>query len=1043
MSQPNRESGRNRRTWWSARIACSLMLAVASATSSVAIAVEPTEEFVTALRDRGLYELAQDYLTQMETSRLADDKFRERIPYHRGVIIIAEARQTADVDDRTLLFEKARLELERFVSANPDSPVAAEALLELANVLVDQAKELLAQVAQMPDESTYAEQRDKLQSEARRLLVEAQPKFQQAEQFYTSALDKIPKTLDPKTQADLITQRQEFRGRLAQVTVLSAQADYETASTYPPGSDKFIKANELTAIKLAALYEKYSRWLVGFYARLYEGRCYQALGDYQRALGCYEELISQSSVHPAFRKLIASAYGYQAQCLIAQGKFDAAMANTSTWLSAAQNDEPTMPEWLLVRYELAEALRAKAESKDAKQSEKRGLISAAREAYRVVASVPSELQGKARSAAAALGPSERAQREVPRDFVAAYQAGKDAMASVNAAKMAIPSAEKNNPTAIPELRLQADESKNEARYYFELALSLVDDDTKTEQLNEVRYFLCWLDWENGNYYRAAVLGDFLARRYPDHPAAAASAKLALASYERLQQQTIQAGGKAEDTEFEARKMAGIADFMTRRWPDSQAAETANRVLVSYAIRSNRVDEAKDLLDKVPAASRPALEAQLGNALWGRYLQQSQSKGAEKLTDAELCSLRDEAIKLMQHGFKSARESGQVNEVTATSGLYLVQALMNDAKFAEAAELLEDPKVGPLTLVRDGNPAAARPEYVVEVYKAALRAYVSVSPPRIEQAIDTMKGLESASNASNGLPNDQLMRIYMSLAKALSDQLASLRESGQTADVARMSETFGKFLDQISKNQGDASWATRYWIAQTYYTMGESLRDGGAAQSVEATAYFEKARNAFEQLNVEAEKDPSVLPSPTAKLAVEKQLGDCYRGIGEFQKALDAFSAVLADQESQLTVQQAAARTYQQWGSTGGGIPKLERAIYGGYKLRTTGKNRVWGWLKLALVAERAARSDPKYEDVFFEARLEAARCRYLIGLKSKDAEREKNLATAKQSIRSMLQLYPELGGERWRNEFESLLKQIQKSAGAKPSGLNEFKVARE
>ena len=51
--------------------------------------------------------------------------------------------------------------------------------------------------------------------------------------------------------------------------------------------------------------------------------------------------------------------------------------------------------------------------------------------------------------------------------------------------------------------------------------------------------LCWLDWEAGDYYRAAVLGDFLARRYPDHPAAAASAKLALASYEQLLQAAAQ------------------------------------------------------------------------------------------------------------------------------------------------------------------------------------------------------------------------------------------------------------------------------------------------------------------------------------------------------------------------------------------------------------------------------------------------------------------------------------------------------------------------
>ena len=64
--------------------------------------------------------------------------------------------------------------------------------------------------------------------------------------------------------------------------------------------------------------------------------------------------------------------------------------------------------------------------------------------------------------------------------------------------------------------------------------------------------------------------------------------------------------------------------------------------------------------------------------------------------------------------------------------------------------------------------------------------------------------------------------------------------------------------------------------------------------------------------------------------------------------------------------------------------------------------------------------------------------RYLIGTKTEGADRQKNFATAKQSIRSMLQLYPELGGERWREQFENLLKQIQKAAGETPSGLAEF-----
>ena len=613
------------------------------------------------------------------------------------------------------------------------------------------------------------------------------------------------------------------------------------------------------------------------------------------------------------------------------------------------------------------------------------------------------------------------------------------MTSVNAAKLAIPSARKNNPPAIPELRLQEEQGKREARECFGIALSLVDDDTKLDQLNEVRYFLCWLDWEAGDYYQAAVLGDFLARRYPEHPAAAASAKLALASYERLLQAAAEAGGDAQNTEFEARKMAEIAEFMTRRWPGTPAAETAYKVLISYAIRTGRIDEAKKLFDQVSADARPALEAQLGNALWGHYLELSQNKsrGSDSPPAAEVEKLRGEAVRFMQTGFDAARKSGQVNEVTATSGLYLVQSLLGDEKYTEAVKLLEDAKVGPLTLVRRGDSAAARPEYVVEVYKAALRAYVSVTPPQIDSAIAAMQGLEAAVGTSGAAQSDQLMRIYISLAKALSEQLTSLHDAGRTSDAARLSGTFGKFLDHISQGDQDASWATRYWIAQTYYTLGEGLRVD-PSNSDDAKKYIVKARQGFTKLAAEAEKDPSLLPSPVARLAVENQLAECYRELGEFKQALDAFSSVLAEQEAQLTVQEAAARTYQRWGMAGGGVRKLERAIYGGYQLRATGKNRIWGWLKLALIAERAARSDPKYQEVFFEARLEAARCRYLIGEKNSGQQQQKDFATAKQSIRAMWQLYPELGGEHSRRQYEQLLKQIQKSSGEEPTGLKEF-----
>jgi hypothetical protein len=149
-----------------------------------------------------------------------------------------------------------------------------------------------------------------------------------------------------------------------------------------------------------------------------------------------------------------------------------------------------------------------------------------------------------------------------------------------------------------------------------------------------------------------------------------------------------------------------------------------------------------------------------------------------------------------------------------------------------------------------------------------------------------------------------------------------------------------------------------------------------------------------------------------------------------------FSSVLKERETSLAVQQAAAYTYQSRGQAEGS-EWFERAIHGGHKLRSTGHKRIWGWLKISQVAARAARTNQKYRDTFFEARYNVSRCRYLAAMKSTGAVRQNGLAKAKQSIHSVLQLYPKMGGEHWRSEFDTLLKDIQKASGEEPVGLTE------
>ncbi len=535
-----------------------------------AFAVEPAAEFVKGLQARGLHALALDYLEEMKTSPLANDALRRQIPYLRGEALIEQSRQSPDPATRTKLLDDARQELERFAEANPHSIEGAEAQLQLATVQLTRGQELVGQVVQLPKDAAYDAQRKSLGHDARVMFAEARDTFGRAEAIFSIELDKLPPTTSAEARSDTGSKRQEYRSRVAQLRFLAAQTRFEEARSYPPAADEFRKLNETAAQELSTIYDEFARtMLVGLYARLYEGRSYQAMGKFQEALGCYEEIIGKDNVLPPFRKLIASAVHRKAEVLVTQQKYDAAIEACRTCVKDALKDEATRPEWVGVRFQLAQALLQKSESLPAESVERRKLVAEARDAFRTVAKTPGEYQVAARTSAAAAGGDKKSGEkekgnEEPKSFQAAYELGKDALASYNAAKMAIPSAEKNNPEAVPELQAQMNQGKEDARRLFRQAITLVEADTDPKQLNEVRYFLCWLYWESGDYYRAAVLGEFIVQRYPSHPAAGSAAKIAMASFERLYNNATTGSGKRDNGDFEGSHMAQMAELIAKR-----------------------------------------------------------------------------------------------------------------------------------------------------------------------------------------------------------------------------------------------------------------------------------------------------------------------------------------------------------------------------------------------------------------------------------------------------------------------------------------------
>jgi hypothetical protein len=174
-----------------------------------------------------------------------------------------------------------------------------------------------------------------------------------------------------------------------------------------------------------------------------------------------------------------------------------------------------------------------------------------------------------------------------------------------------------------------------------------------------------------------------------------------------------------------------------------------------------------------------------------------------------------------------------------------------------------------------------------------------------------------------------------------------------------------------------------------------------------------------------------------------RLAECLTALGKYEQALQQYGEILRQRPNMVDLQQSAATALQEWG-VGKRIPSaLEQAIRGALP-QPDGENLVWGWLRLATVAgsawrqateaggsqealERAAR----FEDLFFEARFNVAKSRYLAGTMSSEPERSKQLRSARTNIAQMAQLYPELGGLKWKAAFDELQNQIDKELAKK------------
>ncbi|HEY2761506.1 MAG TPA: hypothetical protein VGI75_12205, partial [Pirellulales bacterium] len=316
---------------------------------------------------------------------------------------------------------------------------------------------------------------------------------------------------------------------------------------------------------------------------------------------------------------------------------------------------------------------------------------------------------------------------------------------------------------IADVEADLKSKREEAMMACQRAIALPSAAANIEKLNQLRYWLCWFHYAKGDYYDAAVLGDVLARKFPKSAGALSGAQVALASLDSLYRQRKQAG--QSDSSFAASQLDSLANYMMKRWPNEPEAAAALETLIRFAIDEGDYDKARKIIEQTPADSvaRISGEAKLGQALWAKYLRTMQQMREQKTaadgttaaagsgtptspaddsqTKRNLDAMLKQAEQSLQIGIDGLRKQDIVDERAVLAALSLAQLELNAGHADKAVALLEDAKIGPLTLLKANAPATQTESVPAEIYKTAMRAYVAIEPQQLEDATAAMDALE--------------------------------------------------------------------------------------------------------------------------------------------------------------------------------------------------------------------------------------------------------------------------------------------------------------
>gem|GEM_PF-4207210 len=930
-----------------------------------AVADEQRLEFIDALHQAGYHDMIVEYVELIRSRPNVPAELRDQADFLIGKALLGGADAVADLALRDQELQKARKSFERFLADFPNHERSAGARLELAQILVERGRTLLLQAQPTGDESP----REDLRQQARSLFDEATKSFSDAKSGFTAAFKAFPAYI-PESDRKQRDAKSAAQINLMESHLQLGMTEYERAQSYDKISPAYRQTLESAVKTFGDVHTQYRFLLGGLFARVWQGKCYEEMGEFSKAEGCYQELVEHEDRDaPAMQALQRQVQYFQIILYNKRGDHVLAVDAARRWLIDHRNQRRTeMGAGVL--YEQAQGLIHDATAESTRATERGRLLG---EAMEVLAEIVRHnsiykqpaivLQQKYKGLAGTGG------------GVASFD---------RAVAMAVDARDRRRWADAADLYTQA--------------LGLATDKTDLDQLALVRYTLGFCHFQLKNFYESGVLGEYVARRQPASSVAAPAGHLAMESYAHAFDELQRQG---QPTDFEQARVVALAEHLMRSWPGSAESNKARFLLADLHRLDGRPDLAGELLEGVgPNSPERALAlVSSGEAYWQAYVDGA-SKPAEERDASQLGLWLKRARENLGKGVTEL--AGKLKP-DAPLPLELGRAQINLAEV-----LLENNEAaGSVRLVQELVPKISADRQlealVLPAYIVLLRGQIMTD--NLPAAQITMQEIEGT-----GKDLAQITRVYLDLGRQLQSEVERVKARNDARAEQRIKESYVAFLNQLAARREGQTFVTLQWTGEAFFSL---------------EMYREAADRFRELLNRSASDsrflDKSKPQSQSALLRVKLRLVTALRKQRQYAEAWNLIKPLSKDANTTKDpLHEGVIMNYdiiierglvsQDWGSTDPA------------KLTTAVKH----WAFWAQRMEPMKEKPPQY----FEIRLNLVRSLLKVARAATDSkEREQALRQVEGQLLFLTKTYPQLGGPKLKEQYQRAQQDLERELG--------------